>query len=232
MKATQHVTQAIVLTRTNYGEADRIVTFLTPEFGKVSTIAKGVRKPKSKLAGGIELLSISDITYMGGNSSVHRLISSRLAKHYDAIGLDLDRTMLAYELITLLHKCTEDQVDPAYFHLLQCLFESLNDQALPMPLTEAWFLARLMAISGYTPNLRSDRQGEHLSETALYMFSFDDACLAPHPNGELGVSHIKYLRLLFADNTPEALSRVGGGTRLAAALLPLIRQMRKAYLLQ
>ena len=45
-------TQAIVLRRTNYGEADRILQLLTPE-GKKSVMAKGVRKEKSKLAGGI-----------------------------------------------------------------------------------------------------------------------------------------------------------------------------------
>lgn len=47
-------TQAIVLRRTNYGESDRILNLLTPE-GKVSVIARGVRKEKSRLAGSIEL---------------------------------------------------------------------------------------------------------------------------------------------------------------------------------
>ena len=54
-------TRSIILTRINYAEADRIITFLTPSNGKVRAIAKGVRKAKSKLAGGIELFSISDI---------------------------------------------------------------------------------------------------------------------------------------------------------------------------
>ena len=39
-----------VLRRTNYGEADRILNIITPS-GKISAIAKGVRKEKSKLAG-------------------------------------------------------------------------------------------------------------------------------------------------------------------------------------
>jgi DNA repair protein RecO (recombination protein O) len=53
------VTKGIVLTRTDYGEADRILHFLTPDQGKIAGIAKGVRKSKSKLAGGIELFSVS-----------------------------------------------------------------------------------------------------------------------------------------------------------------------------
>jgi DNA repair protein RecO (recombination protein O) len=49
----QFRTQAIILNRTDYGEADRIISFLTPDHGKVKAIAKAVRKSKSKLAGGI-----------------------------------------------------------------------------------------------------------------------------------------------------------------------------------
>ena len=54
-------TQAIILRRTNYGESDRILTLLTPE-GKFSVLARGARKEKSRLAGGIELFSVSDVT--------------------------------------------------------------------------------------------------------------------------------------------------------------------------
>ncbi|HEX2615498.1 MAG TPA: DNA repair protein RecO, partial [Nitrososphaera sp.] len=54
---------ALVISRTNFGEADRILTFLTPNHGKVRGIAKGVRKPKSKLAGGIELFSVCDLLF-------------------------------------------------------------------------------------------------------------------------------------------------------------------------
>ena len=68
-------TKAIVLRRTNYGEADRILNLLT-EKGLISAIAHGVRKEKSKLAGGIELFCVSDITaHEGRNNSLHTLTS-------------------------------------------------------------------------------------------------------------------------------------------------------------
>lgn len=47
-------TEGIVLYRRNLGEADRIVTFFTSDFGKISVVAKGVRRPKSKKAGHLE----------------------------------------------------------------------------------------------------------------------------------------------------------------------------------
>ena len=117
----QQRTTAIVLTRVDYGEADRIVTVLTPDAGKLSLIAKGVRRVKSKLAGGIELFSTSEITYIPGRGSVSTLVSSRLVRHYGRIVQDIDRTMLGYELMKLLHKVTEDEPERDYYELLEQL---------------------------------------------------------------------------------------------------------------
>lgn len=61
--------QAIVLRRTNYGEADRILQLLTPD-GRRSVMARGVRKEKSKLAGGIELFAVSDVVIGEGKGSL------------------------------------------------------------------------------------------------------------------------------------------------------------------
>lgn len=53
--------EAIVLKRTDYGEADRILTFFTPTKGKMHAIAKGTRRPISKKAGHLELLNRSQL---------------------------------------------------------------------------------------------------------------------------------------------------------------------------
>jgi DNA repair protein RecO (recombination protein O) len=50
-------TEAIILKRSDLGEADRILTLFTPYKGKFHAIAKGIRRPISKKAGHIELLS-------------------------------------------------------------------------------------------------------------------------------------------------------------------------------
>ncbi|MCA9348456.1 DNA repair protein RecO, partial [Candidatus Saccharibacteria bacterium] len=59
-------TRAIILRRINYGEADRILTMLTSDFGKIRLIAKGVRKQKSRMAGGLELFGVSEINFIKG----------------------------------------------------------------------------------------------------------------------------------------------------------------------
>src|SRR5688572_3433628 len=135
----QLVTEGIILSRTDYGEADRIITLLTPEHGKLRLMAKGVRRVKSKLAGGIELFSVSTITFVKGRGDIGTLVSTRLVKHYGRIVEDLDRTMLGYELIKQLNKVTEDHPEPAYFELLQQTFEALNDPGVPLGLIRFWF---------------------------------------------------------------------------------------------
>jgi len=84
----QIVTTAIVLSRLNYGEADRIITVITPDNGKLRLMAKGVRRVKSKLAGGIELFIVSSLTFIKGKGDIGTLVSSRLQTHFSSIVTD------------------------------------------------------------------------------------------------------------------------------------------------
>ena len=85
-----HRTRAIVLRRTNYGEADRILQLLTLE-GRRSVMARGVRKEKSKLAGGIELFAVSDVVLGEGKGDLGVLTSAKLVQFYRHILEDYDR---------------------------------------------------------------------------------------------------------------------------------------------
>ena len=51
------MTDAIVLSRFDFGEADRILTLLTPGLGKIKAIAKGIRRPTSRIGGSLEPLA-------------------------------------------------------------------------------------------------------------------------------------------------------------------------------
>ena len=87
--------KAFVLRRTNFGEADRIINFLT-EQGLISAIAKGVRKEKSKLAGAVELFCLSEITLHSGlNNKLCVLTSAKMLEAYSNIVYDLEKLELA-----------------------------------------------------------------------------------------------------------------------------------------
>lgn len=219
----QTVTRAIVLARTNYQEADRILTFLTPEQGKVRALAKGVRKSKSKMAGGIELFSVSEIGYIKGKGELCTLTSSRLIKHYGTIVQDIERTMLGYDLIKLLNKVTEDHPEPEYFDLLIDAFTALDTASVHQDIVRLWFYAQLLRIAGYTPSLRQDSTGKPLQQDGSYAFDYDDMAFVPRPDGTYGADHIKFLRLTFSGNKPEVLQQIKGVDKLLQACLQLVQ---------
>lgn len=226
----QLVTTGIVLSRTNFGEADRIIKLLTPDSGKISLLARGVRKPKSKLAGGIELFSVSSVTYIRGRGELGTLISARLDKHYGDIVKQLERVQLGYELIKALDRATEDEPEPEYFELLQQVFESLNDQSIDAMLVRFWFNAQLVRLSGHTPNLRTDVQGTALQPDKRYSFDFDAVAFKEQADGPFKADHIKFLRLAFAGNPPKTMQQIQNGQTLLSAVMPLAQTMITSYI--
>ncbi|HRF93643.1 MAG TPA: DNA repair protein RecO, partial [Aggregatilineales bacterium] len=59
-------TNAIILKRRDFGEADRLLTILSPQYGKRETIAKGARKPASTKTGHVELFTCVDMLISRG----------------------------------------------------------------------------------------------------------------------------------------------------------------------
>ncbi len=229
----QRRTMAIVLTRVDYGEADRILTVLTATEGKLSLIAKGVRKIKSKMAGGIELFSLCELTYIPPKSSLGTLVSARLVRHFGMITRRLERTMLGYELIGLLHKVTEEVAEPAYYDLLEQTFFVLDDHTVSVEFIRLWFYAHLLRLAGHTPNLLRDVTGDKLVAEGRYRFDYDAVAFCVDTDGAFGVDEIKFLRLLFGVQTAQsatAIAKITGAERLTSAVSPLVITLRQLYL--
>ena len=226
----QLLTNAIILSRTDYGEADRIVTMLTPDQGKLRLMARGVRKIKSKLAGGIELFSVSQVSYIKGRGEIGTLVSSRLLKHYGHIVQNIDRVQLGYAVIKMLNKTTEDQPEPEYFELLEKAFASLDDASISTELIKLWFQTQLLAQAGYMPNLLNDSSGNKLTTEVVYEFDSEAVAFESKPEGHFTSDHIKTLRLLFGGNSPKTLSQVAGTDELLVDLSPLITLLASTYL--
>lgn len=215
------VTKGIVLTRTDYGEADRILTMLTPDHGKVRLIAKGVRKVKSKLAGGIELFSISQITFIAGRSEIKTLVSSRLQTYFDNIVKDINRTMLGYDFIKVINRATEDGAEKDYFELLIDTLEGLNDPTLSAETLQLWFNMRLLKLSGHTPNLYTSIDEQPLEQDKYYEFDHEKMLFHVSSDGKLNDNHIKLLRLVVRSNKPGILNKVQDLDKFLPELLSL-----------
>lgn len=228
----QQRTVGIVLTRIDYGEADRIITVLTPDVGKLTLMAKGVRRVKSKLAGGIELFSVSELTYVRGRGSMSTLISARLIKHYGHIVTNIERTMAGYEVIKLLHTVTEDEVEGSYFTLLDQTIAALNDDTIALDLVQTWFNAQLLRRAGLSPNLTHTAAGEKLLAAEQYDFDYERVCFikAKEGGGAFDANAIKFTRLIFSDTTPQNIARITGAAELTATVKPLLATLRTFHL--
>lgn len=223
----QQVTTGIVLARTNYGEADRIITVLTPDQGKIRLLAKGVRKIKSRMAGGIELFSVNDITYIVGRGDLGTLISSRLKKNYGNIVKDVHRTMYAYEVLKSVHKATEDLAEDDYFSVLRESLMAINEPEVELDYIRLWFYMHLLQLSGHAPNLATNVQGSRLAEDKTYTFSFDDMSFAEHGAGPFVAKHVKILRLAQQASSPLKLANIQVTPEILSSVVQLSRTMAK-----
>jgi DNA repair protein RecO (recombination protein O) len=217
-------TQAIVLRRTNFGEADRVVSLLTPERGKISAIAKGVRKPKSKLAGGLELLAVCDLTLVEGRGSMALITSARLNQFYGNILHEYERMELAYEFIKQTNRAAETVSEPEFFYLLQAGLENLNAKNIDWRLTELWFRLHMRGLLGHGLNMATDRENTKLAADKTYHYDFAENGFYPDPRGRFSAEHIKLLRLT-ATKTPAVLRQVSGIETALEDCLWLVRTL-------
>jgi DNA repair protein RecO (recombination protein O) len=201
-------TRAIVLRRTNYGEADRILQLLTPE-GRRGVMARGVRREKSKLAGGIELFAVSDIVISSGRGDLGILTSARLVQFYRHILEDYDKLQFGYEVVKLVSSATETVDEPEWFDVLQEALAGLDAATIPRQLVEAWFYLRYAALLGRELSLTNDVEGNRVHSESRYSYDVGEQGLRPAVNGELTANHIKFLRLLNAKSL-KILAQIGG----------------------
>src|SRR5712692_10224619 len=101
-------TEAIVLKRTDLGEADRILTLFTPAKGKIRAVAKGTRRPTSKLAGHLDLLTRSQLQVaLGRNLDIVTQAEGR--ENFRYLRTELWHMTCGFYLAELVDRFIEDQ---------------------------------------------------------------------------------------------------------------------------
>jgi DNA repair protein RecO (recombination protein O) len=215
-------TRAIVLRRTNYGEADRVLQLLTPE-GRRSVMARGVRREKSKLAGGIELFAVSDVVIGEGRGELGILTSARLVQFYSNIMTDYDRLQFGYLVIKLIARASETVDEPEWFDMLSEILMALDAKSIALELIETWFYMRYADLLGRELNLELDIDGQKLAEDEYYRYDESEQGLRRAEMGELDSRHIKLLRLI-ATRPLKVLAQIGGIDEVTGACLNVARE--------
>ena len=216
--------EAIVLKRTNYGEADRIINIITPA-GKYSVIAKAVRREKSRLSGGIDMFCLSDITLHIGKSDLAVLTSAKMKRFYKGILTDLERIELASEILKKVSKAADLTDNERYFSLAKQCLEAL-DKGSNRYLVEAWFYLNLANVSGEQVNVLYDVNGQKLQVEQQYIWNVEEKALSPTEQGKIGVNEIKMMRLMLSANLDLVL-RVMGADKMADDILYIAKALNQ-----
>jgi len=124
-------TSAILLRRTKLTETSLILTWLTETYGKIKTVAKGARQPKSRFAGRLDLFYECEIQWSRSRrSELHTLREVGLRAAHEALRADYRLVALASYFVELVELVTEaDHPVPEIFDLLQRALRHVNVHA-------------------------------------------------------------------------------------------------------
>ncbi len=144
--------EGIVIRRHDAGETDRVLTLYTPEQGKMRAVARGARRPGSRLAGHIELLCHSTFLVARGRN-LDIVTQAQTIAAFPALRQDMERVGWGCYLAELLDRMAPEQAEnlPAFRLLVEAL-EHLDQGRDPVLVARAFEL-HLMGAMGYRPQL-------------------------------------------------------------------------------
>ncbi len=119
----------IILKKQNYREADQILTLWTKQAGKVRCLAKGVRKPSSKLNFCLSQLGICEIE-LAGNHGLATLIGAKPVRQFSSLFKNLSKAAAGFYAAELMMKITADEhPNENVFELLKDFLENLEQHS-------------------------------------------------------------------------------------------------------
>src|SRR5688572_30089534 len=126
MKPHSYSGEGFVLARRNFGEADRILSLYTKDHGRVSLIAKGTRRPKSRKRGHIEVFNYVKFQAVKGNG-IDLMSEAEVIDDFKEVRLSLKKVSLAYYMSEVVGKITHEQEsNTELFNLLLESFTTLK----------------------------------------------------------------------------------------------------------
>lgn len=139
-------------------ETSLIVHWLTPEFGRFSTVARGARRPRSPFRGKLDLFYLADFAFIRSRrSELHTLTEVSLRETHAALRQELARLQQASSCAALVEQATEIETPlPAIFELMRNLLSVLS-QNPPQPRNIFAFELKLLNELGLKPDLVNSR---------------------------------------------------------------------------
>jgi DNA repair protein RecO (recombination protein O) len=208
-------TRGVVLKRSDLGEADKILTLYTATQGKLRAVAKGVRRPSSRLGGHVDEFAYADMMLAKGRE-LDIVTQSQTIDTFRGMREDLWRVSYGYYVAELTDSFTGERIEGRdLFDLLVATFRLLSE------VDDLWTVARffelhMLELVGYRPELVScvGCRGEVKPETNYYSSTLGGVMCPACGRGETTASPVstnalKVLRYLQRLDAPPA-----GGLKL------------------
>ena len=205
-------TQAIVIRTFPLKEFHKIITFYTPDFGKIKAVAHGVKSPKSRLSGSLELLNHGTLIFQHReNRELQNITDFNLINGFDAMRSDFTRITYGCYFAELVDSiASEGLASPEIFDLLRTTYQFLV-HADDVPLLARGFEIKYLDCAGYGPELsRCIHCGVDVQGTAASRFGI--------------AFSVRYGGVLCAD----CKNRDGAAFTIASGSCELLKMLRKS----
>ena len=194
-------TEGIVLKSTEFEEADKIVTIYTKDYGKITAIAKGVRKTKSKFGSSLEILTHSVfLLYKGRNIDI--VSQTEILESFFSTSKNVIKFAFAANCVEMVNKLTEErEINIGLFNLLKEVLHYLRktDDPKLLTLSSKW---QTMSLLGYRPSInRCCRCNKGVEDQKEMYFNVKEGglvcnhCIAEDNEGCISVS-LYFVKLL------------------------------------
>jgi DNA repair protein RecO (recombination protein O) len=225
-------TEAIVLRQRKLGEAGKIVTLYTPNYGKLDAVAKGVRRPKSRLGGHLEVLTHTAVMLAQGRN-LDVVTQAQTVESFAPLRSDLHRLSRALYAAELVDRFSPEGAES--YQVFQLLLATLRrlGTARNVDSVLRWLEMQLLRLAGFQPQLARCVNCERPLAATPNCFSpaaggvlCSECGLEAAGSRTLSLNALKVMRLLQSGSFAE-VSRV----RMDPALAQEIEMHLRAYLI-
>jgi DNA repair protein RecO (recombination protein O) len=146
--------EAVVLRTHKLGEADRIITLLTRDLGRVRAVAKGVRRTSSRWGSRLEPFSHVDLQLAEGRTLDVITQAETLTPFRATLGADYERYTAGTAMLETAERLVTEDREPALQHFLLLVggLRALTDTARPAGQVLDSYLLRSLSVAGYAPS--------------------------------------------------------------------------------
>ncbi len=142
--------EGIVIKRHNLGEADKLITLFSKSHGKITLMARGVRKLASKRAGSIDLFNLIKFHAVSGRGEIDTLTEVQLITDFSGWKKHLGRVNIAYQLCEMIDKLTPDrQSHPEIYNILFASLSQISTLGVDWELKIKNYKLKILTALGY-----------------------------------------------------------------------------------